>query len=67
MIKTEKNLKVYSSTNVNHSASSWARTAYTEVPQIILRGKWLKDVCGIDIADHVKVRCEDNKIVITKE
>lgn len=34
-------------------------------PAIYLQGKWIQEL-GFDIGDHVSVKCQNNKIIITK-
>lgn len=34
-------------------------------PAITLQGKWLKEL-GFEIGDHVSVKCQNNKLIITK-
>ena len=61
----ERKLKVYSATRTSSGSGYWGRTNYTEVPSIVLAGKWLEEA-GFSIADHVSVSVEDGKLVISK-
>lgn len=36
------------------------------MPTVMLKGKWLNEF-GFDIGTHVKVECEDGRLIITKE
>lgn len=39
---------------------------YQATPTVMLKGKWLSEF-GFDIGTHVKVECEDGRLIITKE
>lgn len=55
--KKERSLKV--------SAQPGYYFANNERPAINLQGKWLKEL-GFEIGDHVSVKCQNNKLIITK-
>ncbi len=38
---------------------------YQHVPQIKMQGGWLKDA-GFSIGDHIQIKCQKNRLVITK-
>ena len=40
-------------------------SSYTEVPTIMLKGKWLEKA-GFIIGDYVEVKCSGDKITLTK-
>lgn len=54
---TEKNRKmtVYKTTG----------TGYQRIPQIKMQGGWLEDA-GFSIGDHIQIKCQKNRLVITK-
>lgn len=59
-------LKVYSQTRRSVSLGFFSPTTYTDVPAILLSGKWLQ-AAGFSIADHVSVSVDDGMLVITKQ
>lgn len=61
----ERKLKVYSQTRTSNSPGYFSPTKYSEVPAILLSGKWL-EAAGFSIADRIKVSVENGKLVITK-
>lgn len=63
-MKKERNLKVYSSSQTNHS--SYNHTLYTEVPMILLKGKWLEEA-GFHPSDNITLSIKDNQIIITNK
>ena len=54
--KTTRNLKVIEQSGYRYQAA----------PTVMLKGKWLSEF-GFDIGIHVKVECEDGRLIITKE
>lgn len=54
--KTTRNLKVIEQSGYRYQAT----------PTVMLKGKWLSEF-GFDIGIHVKVECEDGRLIITKE
>ena len=38
---------------------------YNQVPNIILKGRWLK-TAGFEVGDYVEVQCDGDKITLTK-
>lgn len=54
--KTTRNLKVIEQSGYRYQAT----------PTVMLKGKWLSEF-GFDIGTHVKVECEDGRLIITKE
>lgn len=63
MIK-ERQLKVYSSTQTNHT--SYYHTKYKEVPMIRLQGQWL-EAAGFHASDNILITIKENELVITKK
>ena len=55
-VKTTRNLKVIGQSDYRYQAT----------PTVMLKGKWLSEF-GFDIGTHVKVECEDGRLIITKE
>ena len=55
-VKTIRNLKVIEQSGYRYQAT----------PTVMLKGKWLSEF-GFDIGTHVKVECEDGRLIITKE
>ncbi len=55
-VKTTRNLKVIEQSGYRYQAT----------PTVMLKGKWLSEF-GFDIGMHVKVECEDGRLIITKE
>ena len=55
-VKTTRNLKVIEQSGYRYQAT----------PTVMLKGKWLSEF-GFDIGTHVKVECEDGRLIITKE
>ena len=51
-VKTTRNLKVIEQSGYRYQAT----------PTVMLKGKWLSEF-GFDIGMHVKVECEDGKVV----
>ena len=54
--KTTRNLKVIEQSGYRYQAT----------PTVMLKGKWLSEF-GFEIGTHVKVECENGKLIITKE
>lgn len=54
--KITRNLKVIEQSGYRYQAT----------PTVMLKGKWISEF-GFDIGTHVKVECEDGRLVITKE
>ena len=54
--KTTRNLKVIEQSGYRYQAT----------PTVMLKGKWLSEF-GFEIGTHVKVECEDGRLIITKE
>ena len=61
-----RKLKVYSQTRTSNSTGYFSQTKYSEVPAILLSGKWL-EAAVFSISDHIKVSVDDGKLIITKE
>ena len=61
-----RTLKVYSQTRRSERVGLYSPLRYSEVPVIMLSGKWLESA-GFSIADHVNVSVEEGRLVITKE
>lgn len=40
-------------------------TRYQHIPQIKMQGDWLEDA-GFSIGDHIQVKCQKNRLIITK-
>ena len=38
---------------------------YQHIPQIKMQGGWLEDA-GFSIGDHIQIKCQKNRLVITK-
>ena len=55
MKKKNREMTVYKATNSH----------YQGIPQIKMQGDWLKDM-GFSIGDNIQVRCEKNRLVISK-
>ena len=55
-----------SDTNNQVHTGYFPQTKYSEVPAILLSGKWL-EAAGFSISDHIKVSVDDGKLIITKE
>lgn len=55
--KKERQIKVYS--------QSGYYNADNQRPAIFLQGKWLQEL-GFDIGDSIIVKCQNNKLTITK-
>jgi len=55
-VKTTRNLKVIGQSGYRYQAT----------PTVMLKGKWLSEF-GFDIGTHVKVECEDGRLIITKK
>lgn len=55
-VKTTRNLKVIEQSGYRYQAT----------PTVMLKGKWLSKF-GFEIGTHVKVACEDGRLIITKE
>lgn len=56
MRKKNRKLTVYKTTQGRH---------FQMIPQIKLQGDWLKEI-GFSIGDNIQVRCEKNRLIITK-
>ena len=54
--KTTRNLKVIEQSGYRYQAT----------PTVMLKGKWLSEF-GFDIGTHVKVECEDGRLIITPD
>ena len=52
-VKTTRNLKVIEQSGYRYQAT----------PTVMLKGKWLSEF-GFDIGTHVKVECEDGRLII---
>lgn len=61
----KRKLKVYASTRVTSGKGYYSSTQYTEVPSIVLSGKWV-EAAGFSISDNIIVEVQKNKLVITK-
>ena len=59
-------LKVYAQTRRSERTGFFSPTTYTDVPAILLSGKWLESA-GFSIADHVSVTVDNGKLVIMKQ
>ena len=55
-VKKTRNLKVIEQSGYRYQAT----------PTVMLKGKWLSEF-GFDIGTHVRVECEDGRLIITKE
>ena len=55
-VKKTRNLKVIEQSGYRYQAT----------PTVLLKGKWLSEF-GFEIGTHVKVECENGKLIITKE
>ena len=55
-VKTTRNLKVIEQSEYRYQAT----------PTVMLKGKWLSKF-GFDSGTHVKVECEEGRLIITKE
>ena len=55
-VKKTRNLKVIEQSGYKYQAT----------PTVMLKGKWLSEF-GFDIGTHVKVECEDGRLIITKD
>lgn len=55
-VKKTRNLKVIEQSGYRYQAT----------PTVMLKGKWISEF-GFDIGTHVKVECEDGRLIITKE
>lgn len=55
MIRKNRNMTVYKTTGAE----------YQHVPQIKMQGGWLKDA-RFSIGDHIQIKCQKNRLVITK-
>lgn len=62
----ERKLKVYSQTRTSSNGNFYSPTHYSEVPTIMLSGKWLESA-GFSISDTINVEVMENKLIITKE
>lgn len=40
-------------------------TRYQHIPQIKMQGDWLKEA-GFLIGDHILIKCQKNRLIITK-
>lgn len=38
---------------------------YQHIPQIKMQGEWLEKA-GFSIGDHIQIKCQKNRLVITK-
>ena len=67
MLKKNRKLKVYYGHQKGRKERrGWYESSdYVEVPTIILKGQWLREI-GFEVGDNIEVECIEGKMVIQR-